>query len=141
MNAERLALLTRMARLRDEQAGREVQQWRAKLDESKQQADMLREYRRNLSAGYLTGQTAEGQSLHTVANFAKVAEKAEKQARETVEQTQQAYEKALQDWYEKRRKHQVLSDKQAREDRQRQRERRNIEDRANQEAESANRQK
>lgn len=141
MKPDRLALLNRLARLRDEQAGREVQEWRAALDASRQQADMLRNYRRNLSVARLTGQKAQGRDLHTVADFAKVAEKAGEQAQERVEQMQQAYEKALLEWYEKRQKSRVLSDKQAYKERQRQRESRNIEDRINQDAEAANRQK
>lgn len=139
MKPDRLALLTRLARLRDEQAGRAVQECRTALDASKQQAELLRQYRRNLSAAQLTGHAAEGRTLHTFADFAKVAEQAQAQARETVEQTQQAYEQALQEWHQKRRKRQVLSDKQAREDRHRQREQRDIEDRVSQEADAANR--
>ncbi|WP_440855189.1 hypothetical protein [Salinisphaera sp. RV14] len=139
MKPDRLALMTRLARLRDEEAGRTVQQWRAALDTSQRQADMLRQYRRNLSAAQLTGRQAEGRTLHTFAEFAAVAERAHRQAYETVKNTQQQYEQALQDWYDKRRKTQVLTDKQAREEKQRQREQRDREDRASQEADAANR--
>lgn len=111
MKLDRLELIARLSRLRDEEAGKTVRECRTALDASRQQAGLLRDYRRNLSAARFTGGRSDGQALRTYAAFADVAEQAHEQAMAVVESTEKTYEQALQEWFAKRHKRQRLDDR------------------------------
>lgn len=111
MKLDRLELIARLSRLRDEEAGKTVRECRTALDASRRQAGLLRDYRRNLSAARFAGGHSDGQALRNYAAFAGVAEQAHAQAMEMVANTEKTYEQALQEWFAKRHKRQRLDEK------------------------------
>lgn len=115
MKLNRLELIARLSRLRDEEAGKTVRECRTALDASRDQASLLRDYRRNLSAARFISDRADGHSdgltLRTCAAFAEVAEQAHEQAMQAVERREKTYQEALQEWFATRHKRQRLDDK------------------------------
>lgn len=139
MRLSRLELISRLARLRDQEAGRVVEESKAALESSEQQAEMLRGYRHTLSASRFAGNRADGQTLKSFASFAHIADKAHEQAQDEANNSRTIYEEALQDWYAKHHKQKALSDKFADARRREQRDRLDKQDEAGQQAQAANR--
>lgn len=111
MKLNRLALISRLAHINDEQAGDAVRQHLQALDAARREADLLDSYRRNLCVAKAEPLTYSGQTLRAYAAFVEIAESACTQARRLLAGSEAQVEDSLHDWAEARARTRVIDDK------------------------------
>lgn len=108
MKINSLNLMGRLSRIRDEQAGEAVKTQRAVVDQMREQARMLAEYRRSMSLSKASGREQNGQSLRARGAFMDVADNAVHEVRQQLAGSEEELKRALYRWADTRQRRRVL---------------------------------
>jgi len=111
MKLNSLELMSRISRIRDEQAGERVTHQRNAVEQIRQQARMLSNYRDKLSLSLSGSGVQKAQFLQARGAFIKVAETAAEEVHQQLANSEAELKRALSHWVDTHERDRVLHDK------------------------------
>lgn len=111
MKIKSLSLMGRLSRIRDEQAAETVKDYRAVVEQMRQQTRMLARYRRSMSLSEAGDRMTRGQDVRARGAFMAVADAAAQELRNEQVYSEAQLQQAMEQWAETRHRRRLLEDK------------------------------